>query len=273
MDVVFVIPVFNQVHYTVQCLESLNRNGVADGRIVVVDNASTDGTAAFLAGRLQLRTITNNQNLGCSAAWNQGVEAAGQAPWTVVLNNDVVITPGFVEGLVGFATDTKGDIVSPAMGEGELDYELDRFAHDFVSRMGGASRRGLAFGVCFMVRRRVFGTIGVFDTQLGQAGYEDEDFFRRARKAGFRLATTGRAYLHHFGSVTQKSVKASLGKEQSARLGNRDYFRQKHRLNWLRRRTDRLQGKLRAAFWRWNERRRGGFTLLMRRAEGEWKLF
>jgi N-acetylglucosaminyl-diphospho-decaprenol L-rhamnosyltransferase len=139
--------------------------------------------------------------------------------------------------------------------------------------MGRRRRQGLAFGVCFMVRRRVFDAIGVFDTQLGQAGYEDEDFFRRARTAGFRLATTGRAYLHHFGSVTQKSVKAALGKEQSARLGNRDYFRQKHGLNWLRRRTDRLQGKVRSAFWRWNERRRGGFTLLMRRVDGGWRQF
>ncbi len=269
--VAFVIPVFNQLTYTTQCLESLNRNGVADAQVVVVNNASTDGTGAFLAGRSELRTITNPTNVGCAAAWSQGVEAA-QAPWTVVLNNDVLIAPGFVEGLLSFASETGCDIVSPAMGEGELDYELDPFARDFVLRMAKLSRRDLAFGVCFMVHRRVFEAIGLFDVKLGQAGYEDEDFFRRARRAGFRLGTTGRAYLHHFGSVTQKSVKASLWVADSARLGNRDYFRRKHGLNWLRRRTDRLQGKLRWAFWRRRERRCAGMALLMRRAGGQWRL-
>lgn len=270
MDAAFVIPVLNQLHYTTQCLESLHRDGVADSQIVVVDNGSTDGTGQFLASQPQLRTITNPSNLGCSAAWNQGVEMAA-APWTVVLNNDVVVGRGFVEGLLGFTGETDCDIVSPGMGEGALDYELDSFARDFVSRMANISRRGLAFGVCFMVQRRVFDRIGLFDTRLGQAGYEDEDFFRRARRAGFRLATTGRAYLHHYGSVTQKSVKASLGKSESARLGNRDYFRKKHGLNWLRRRAGRLQGKLQGAFWRWNERRRTGLTLVMRRAQGQWR--
>lgn len=272
MDVAFVIPVFNQLNYTRQCLESMNQAGVPDGDIVLVDNASTDGTRDFLAMRPHLRVITNQANLGCSAAWNQGVQAS-TAQWTVILNNDVILAPGFREGLVQFAQEAGCQIVSPAMGEGELDYDVVGFARDFVARMSNVSRSGLAFGVAFMVHRQVFDAIGLFDTQLGQAGYEDEDFFRRARRAGFRMATTGRAYLHHYGSVTQKSVKASLGKDRSARLGNRDYFRKKHGLNWLRRRADHFQYKLRTTFWRWNERRRTGFSLVMRRSQGQWRLY
>jgi N-acetylglucosaminyl-diphospho-decaprenol L-rhamnosyltransferase len=272
MDVAFVIPVFNQWHYTAQCLESLQRAGVPDSDIVVVDNASSDDTREFLTRRPRLRVVTNETNRGCSAAWNQGVEAAN-ATWTVVLNNDAVVAPGFREGLVQFAQQSGFQIISPAMGEGELDYDLAGFARDFLVKMRDVSRPGLASGVCFMVHRQVFETIGLFDTKLGQAGYEDEDFFRRARHAGFRIATTGQAYLHHYGSVTQKSVKASLGSATSARLGNRDYFRKKHGLNWLRRRTDRLQSKVRWVFWRWNERRRTGFSLLMRRSQGQWLLY
>lgn len=272
MDATFVIPVFNQWHYTAQCLKSLNDTGVADAQIIVVDNASSDGTGAALAARPQLRTITNPTNRGCSAAWNQGVEAA-HAEWTIILNNDVLLAAGFVPGMLSFANEAKCDIVSPAMGEGELDYDLSVFAQGFLARMGQVSRRGVAFGVCFMVHRRVFETIGLFDPQLGQAGYEDEDFFRRARPAGFRMATTGRAYLHHFGSITQKSVKAALGKERGARLGNRDYFRKKHHLTWLRRRADHFKWKVSTGWWRWNERRRTGFSLIMRRAKGQWLLY
>ena len=270
MDVIFAIPVFNQLHYTKQCLESLNRNGVPDRGIVLVDNASTDGTHEFLAGRPDLRLISNPTNLGCSVAWNQGVEAAAPARWTVVINNDVIVAPGFRDGLVGFAEARQCDIVSPGMGEGELDYDFESFSGDFLRKMGQASRPGVASGVCFMVHRRVFERIGLFDTKVGLAGNEDEDFFRRARSAGFRLAITGRAYLHHFGSVTQKSVKADMGLSNSARLSDKKYFRQKHRLTWLRRQTERVQEKTRNAFWRWSERRRFGLTLKMRRSGGAW---
>src|SRR5512146_263833 len=108
MDVGFVIPVFNQLDYTVQCLKSLNAAGVPDTDIVLVDNASTDGTRQFLAGRPQLRVITNDTNRGCAAAWNQGTEAV-RAQWTVVLNNDVLVPPGLREGLLEFAHSAKCD--------------------------------------------------------------------------------------------------------------------------------------------------------------------
>ena len=271
MAATFVIPVFNQLHFTQGCIESLNRSGVPDSDILLVDNASTDGTKEYLASRSGLRVISNPVNRGCSTAWNQGVEAAAPAAWTVVMNNDVLVAPGFRDGLIAFAEQGGWDIVSPAMVEGEMDYDFTAFGAEFPGRMRSVWRAGIASGVCFMVHRRVFDRIGCFDPQLGQAGYEDEDFFRRARGAGFRLAVTGRALLHHFGSVTQKSVKAGMGVANSARLGNRDYFRKKHRLNWLRRRFERLKERFQTGFWRWKERRRFGLTLRLWRQAGQWR--
>jgi GT2 family glycosyltransferase len=269
MDVAFVIPVFNQLDYTVGCLKSLNRAGVPDTEIIVVDNGSVDGTGEFLSRRPGLHVISNATNLGCSGAWNQGVQAS-TAQWTVIVNNDVIVAPGLREGLVGFAEETHHDVVSPAMGEGEMDYELEPFASDFVRTMRDVSRQDTACGVCFMVHRRVFDQVGLFDTKVGLAGNEDEDFFRRCRGAGYRLAITGRAYLHHFVSVTQKSVKASMGLPNSARLSDRDYMFRKYHQTWLRRRVERVQEKSQAALWRWRERRRFGLTLKMKRQAGQW---
>ena len=121
-----------------------------------------------------------------------------------------------------------------------------------------------------MVHRRVFDTMGFFDTKVGLAGNEDEDFFRRACSSGFRLGITGRAYLHHFGSVTQRSVKAGMGLPNSARLCDPVYFRKKYRITWVRRRTERLHEKIRGILWRWKERQRFGMTLKMVRHAGEW---
>ena len=270
MDVTFAIPVFNQLDYTVQCLASLNRAGVADSEVVVVNNASTDGTREFLAGRPGLRVVANDANRGCSVAWNQGVDASTSV-WTFIINNDIVVAPGLREGLVRFAEEAGCDIVSPGMGEGELDYDVEQFGKEFVARMSSASRLRFAAGCSFMVHRRVFDKIGLFDTKVGLAGNEDEDFYRRAEAAGFRLGMTGRAFLHHFGSVTQRDVKRGLGISNSARLCDSAYFKKKHNITWLRRRTDHLREKLRNKLWRWEERRRFGMTLRMRRLGGAWQ--
>ncbi len=269
IDVAFVIPVLNQLNYTLQSLDSLNHAGVSDTAIIVIDNASTDGTRECLVRRPGLRVLSNDTNRGCSYAWNQGVQAS-TAEWIFILNNDVIAAPGLCEGLIGFARENHCEIVSPALGEEEMDYDFQAFAEKFLATMSSACRYGMAAGCSFMVHRRVFDTVGFFDTKVGLAGNEDEDFFRRAQAAGFRLAMTGRAFLHHFGSVTQRSVKQGLGIPNSARLSDPVYFRKKHNITWLRRQASRRREKIRCALWRWNELRRFGMTLRMRRHGGKW---
>ena len=219
MDVSIVIPVFNQLAYTRQCLESLARAGVADRQTIIVNNASTDGTAEFLAARPEIRTVSNPENRGCGFAWTQGAKISA-ANWTVVMNNDVLVPPGCFEGLISFAEEKHADIVSPAMCEGEMDYDFASYAADIMRRMKEAHRCGVAHGVCFMVQRRVFDAIGYFDGDPKLGGYEDDEYFRRARGAGLRLGTTGRAFLHHFGSITQKSIRAK-SRQPHKGLGDR----------------------------------------------------
>ena len=151
MDVTIVIPVFNQLHFTRQCLESLNATGCDDSMIVVVNNASTDGTAEFLSARPKLRVIHNSENRACAAAWNQGFETS-KTKWTIFLNNDTVLSPGCLESLVDFAEKNGVDITSPAMCEGDLDYDFAAYASDFVSKMRQVQRLGIASGVCFRCR-------------------------------------------------------------------------------------------------------------------------
>jgi GT2 family glycosyltransferase len=268
-DLTITIPVFNQIHYTTQCWESLKRAGLADGQIVIVNNGSSDGTAEFLAAHPQIRAIHNPNNLGCGAAWTQGAQAS-KSTWTVVMNNDVLVPAGCMEGLVDFAEQEHLDIVSPATCGGEMDYDFAAHAAGFMERMKGASRRGVAHGVCFMVHRRVFDAIGYFDGDPKLGGYEDDEYFRRARRAGLRLAMTGRAFLHHFGSVTQKSIKAaSRGKIKS--LGDREYYRRKTGQTWPKRKLHQITQGVRGAWWKHSERWRFGHTLHEQRQEGRWK--
>ena len=261
-----VIPVFNQLECTQLCLESLRRHTGLRAGTVVIDNGSTDGTAEYLSTRTDITVISNARNCGCAAAWNQGVRAC-RADWVVVLNNDVVLTAGWLEGLLTAAKTEAWDIVTPAIREGLLNYDLESYAREFVESAAGAMRPDVADGVCFMVRRRVFERIGLFDENFRVGVFEDTDFFERARQAGFKLGTTGRSFIHHFGSVTQKCIR-QVNLYGPYEEENRQYFRKKWGLNQIQRWIKRFQRKRRTARWSALERRQYGHTLYERWQRG-----
>lgn len=268
--IAIVIPVFNQLHYTKGCLESLWKTTPKDVQIVVVNNGSTDGTKEFLAGLSGIHVIQNENNLGCAPAWNQGVKALN-ADWTVVLNNDVLLTAGWLEALLDFAAKNNVGIISPAIREGELNYDLAGYACEFVSEMKNVARWGVASGICFAVQKKVFEGVGGFDENFRIGVFEDTDFFLRVKKAKFALATTGCSFIHHFGSITQKAIKKQVERPYEAE--NRVYFRRKWKLTAPKRFWMRLQSKTAYASFRWRERLAHGHSLNERWIEGKLHFF
>jgi GT2 family glycosyltransferase len=98
-QVTIVIVTFNSLPYIEECLRSLERQSYPALKIVVIDNASSDGTAAFLRDRLLERAIFNQRNVGFAAAQNQGIRMSKQG-WVLTLNPDVVLAPDFISALV-----------------------------------------------------------------------------------------------------------------------------------------------------------------------------
>jgi len=241
MKVSIIVPLYNQLAYTKGCLEGLRRTVQPDTEIILVDNASSDGTADFLTTLTGVQVIANSENRGCAGAWNQGVRAAA-GEWLVILNNDVILSSGWVAGLLSASRRWGLDIVSPAIREGEHNYDVESYASEVTGRMTGVIRRGNAHGICFMVHRRVFETIGYFDENFRIGQYEDSDFFLRAKKAGFRLGTVGCSFLHHFGSVTQNALKKARTAKPYA-LENKAYFIRKWQLPWWKRALMRNRSK------------------------------
>jgi GT2 family glycosyltransferase len=241
-----VIAVYNQLLHTMQCLESMLRLPDKVGELIVVDNASTDGTPEYLNG-LGVTVIRNATNLGCAKAWNQGVQAS-KGEVIGILNNDIVVTSGWLPALLRFMEESGHGIVSPAMREGPLDYELDKYAAEFTTACRTATRAGF-LAPCMLVRRMVFDRIGLFDEGFIYGGCEDVDFLWRAQQAEITAAVTGSAFIHHFGMITQNAVKRSETRSYSAQ--NLTHFRHKWgrtvRGNWLQRRWTRLKE-------RWTER-------------------
>ena len=252
-----VIPVYNQLDYTRQCLDSIARCTDQPYELIIVDNASTDGTQEFFRD-VKATIITNQHNLGCAKAWNQGVHAS-HGDVIGILNNDIVVTKGWIKGLLEFMEKVGHGIVSPAAREGHLNYDLDTYAIEFTRSCKDATRAEL-YGACLVIKRDVFDRIGLFDEAFAYGGCEDIDFFWRAQAAGFSVGTTGSVLIHHFSMVTQDAIKRSETKVYPAE--NLAHFKKKWnrtvRGNWAERRwTD-----FKSAWSKRYERVRYGHTLV-----------
>ncbi len=104
-----VIVVWNHAGVLPACLAAVDRLEPAPARVVVVDNASSDGSAEMAAGAgvsgLEVRRLP--ENLGFAAALNRGL-AASMAPWVLSLNPDCAPRPDFVARLLAAAEGAPG---------------------------------------------------------------------------------------------------------------------------------------------------------------------
>jgi GT2 family glycosyltransferase len=257
----------NCLDYTKQCIDSLLASGVDASRIVAVDNASSDGTQQYLQQGDLGAVILNRQNLSCGTAWNQGI-LAQQSEWTIVMNNDIVVAPGFAERLIDFATSNQLQLVSPARIDGRADYDFPQFAEKAQLTTTNAERRGSSNAICMCIHWSLFNQIGFFRANPTLLGFEDGLFYNEVRKHGIAHATTGSVWVHHFGSVTQEHMKMVLGiqsKDVLVKVNDRKLYGQ----SWLERKLLRRNLKRSHIKWRSQELRDYGMTLHGTREKNE----
>lgn len=242
---------YNQVEYTRQCIESMVQHGLDLGRVIIVDNGSTDDTHRYIQTLALGGVIYNKANLGCGVAWNQGALAL-QSEWTIVMNNDVLVSPKWIENLITTAEQHHLKIISPALIEGELDYDFGKFAPEATAKMQHVLRVGSCHAVCLAVHQSVWMDIGYFQPVPKLLGYEDTMFFHAAEKAGIAMGTTGSSWLHHYGSITQKAMKQERGLSEKDGLGYRYNYRLLQQ-SWLARKIKKIRRNKQQRAWQQQE--------------------
>lgn len=238
---------YNQVEYTKKCIESMIRHGIDLSRLIVVDNASIDSTRSYLETLPLGGRIFNTSNLGCGVAWNQGALAL-QAEWTIIMNNDVIVSKDWIEGLIAVAEKNSLKIISPSLIEGSLDYNFDEFSESASLKMKNAMRLGGHHAVCLAVHQSVWLEIGYFQPIPKLLGYEDTMFFNEVTKANIAAGMTGAVWLHHFGSITQTAMKKERGLSQKDNLGYRYNYRLLKQ-SWLIRKCNKIKKNNKRKAW------------------------
>lgn len=240
--VTIIIPNYNGLHFMEPCMRALENQTFQDFELLVVDNGSSDGSAAWLKEQ-NIPSIFLEENTGFSGAVNVGIRAA-KTPYVILLNNDTEAEPEYVQELVK-AIEQSDRIfsVSPKMVQ-LYHKELIDDAGDMYSIMGWAYQRGVGqeigrydkpchiFSACAgaaIYRREVFETIGYFD-EMHFAYLEDIDVGYRAKIAGYYNRYCPQAVVYHVGSGTSGSKYNSFKVKLAAR--NNIYLNYKNMPSW-----------------------------------------
>ncbi|MBK9294688.1 MAG: glycosyltransferase family 2 protein [Oligoflexia bacterium] len=204
-----VIPVYNQSHFTKRCLPSLIDGAVEPQELIIIDNNSTDDTPKYLKEfqeyaenkNWKMQIITNPQNVGVGAAFNQGIKAAS-AEYVALGNNDTWIMPGWDNALINAIETLKADMVGPHFDESLFnEKEILEKAKKFVKKNHGRATREWAV-ILMMFKKEVFEKIGLFDERFFIT-YEDRDLRERMDRAGMKYYKTGNCYIWHHSKGTR----------------------------------------------------------------------
>jgi GT2 family glycosyltransferase len=250
---------YNSVEYSIKCIESIGKYGPDYTDLVVVNNGSTDSTRSFIESIPGITLINNKKNLGCGVAWNQGI-LAKQSEWTIIMNNDVIVSNLWVESLINSAIQNRLKIVSPALIEGPLNYDFDSFISIDAPRVKNVLRLNKAHAVCLAVHESVWTDIGFFQAKPSLWGFEDTLFFRAAEKSSIPMGITGASWLHHFGSITQSEMKRERRLSEKDGLSDRYNYKLLNE-SWIERKTRQFQSKQLSKKYRNNEVAKFGMSL------------
>lgn len=200
-----VIPVWNQMERTKRCLDSLCEKTEEPIRLLLVDNGSDAATRDMLdrfqrEGPIPSLIIRNPSNAGFIRATNQGIRAA-RAPWICLLNNDTVVTRGWLKEMIRAAeANPKIGLVNPtsnSLGFKAGNVPLDDYAASLAPQGGKWAELSTALGFCLLARRSLFDQVGLLDESFGMGNFDDDDLSRRVRKAGLTCARACASYVFH----------------------------------------------------------------------------
>lgn len=238
-----VILVHNQLDYTKGCIESIRQYTETNTyEIILIDNASTDGTKEWLEQQSDIKVIYNNENLGFPKGCNQGI-AVARGSEILLLNNDVVVTARWLEnlkialyssdnvGAVGAITNNASNWQSIPTPYKSIE-EMQAFANkNNNSNSSYWERRLKLIGFCMLIKRDVVEKIGGLDERFTPGNFEDDDYSLRIIQEGYQLLLCFDVFIHHYGSATFQKILKHTETYYGLLKTNREKFTQKWGFN------------------------------------------
>lgn len=218
-----IVLVWNGMADLAECLSALCSQEGADLEIIVVDNASSDGSADFVSSRYpEIHLIRNERNLGFAAGNNLGLRVA-TGEILMLLNQDTIVHPNWARALLEAFDEypTCGAVGGKALyPDGRIQHaggyvdergEGRHYGYDRLDEGQFGQTRDVDYvtGAAIAVSRKAMEAVGGLDEGFAAAYFEDVDWCYRIREAGFRVVYAPQAVLIH----KERSAAATSGHE------------------------------------------------------------
>ena len=206
------VPCFHPLAFTRLCVSALIRHTRPPWELIAIDNGSTDGTGAYLAGvqdggAIPVTILTNSDDRSRSAVCRQGLKVAS-GDYFIVLNSDAVVTDAWLDQLIALAesdpevglTACMTNEASPPQRINSARYgdrdAMDRFATRWRSdHRGQWLTVGALSGPCVLIKRRALDAVG-FSEAGKEFNFLGTDLPSRFQKSGFTTRVAHDLFIH-----------------------------------------------------------------------------
>ena len=200
---------YNTLELTKMCLESIRAHTPEHYELILVDNASTDGSLEYLREQQDVRLIENKENMGFPKGCNQGL-AIAEGDSLLLLNSDTVVTENWLANLKTalYSSEKVGAVSCLAnyVSNGQqipVPYGQDMEAmQEFARGLNHSTpakweKRPHLVGFCYLFRRELYEAIGGLDERFTPGNFEDNDYSLRIMQQGYDLLLCKDTFIHH----------------------------------------------------------------------------
>ena len=240
---------YNNLELIQECVESiLERTIYPNFEILIVDNNSSDKQVIYYLKEMErkfpeiIRVILNNENVGFAKGNNIGLKEATNSEYYVLINNDIVVTKGWLSRLIAHLNDKNIGIVGPVTNmignEARITVpyintiDMPKFAKDYsCQHLGEIFDIRVAAMFCVAFRDNILNKVGYLDEVFELGMFEDEDFSMRVRAAGLRVVCAEDVFIHHYGSSSFSKLNNEVYNNLFQR--NKKIFEEKWQISWM----------------------------------------
>lgn len=234
---------YNNIAITRECIESVKKHNLAGTyEIVVVDNASMDGSREWLKSQTDLKLILNSENKGFPEGCNQGIRAADKENNIFLLNNDTIVTPNALFWLRMGLYENEQVGAAGSVSNSAVNYQqvADRY-HTINEWMSFAEKnniplefpyekKGWLMGFAMLIKRKALDRTGLLDTRFFPGNYEDNDLSIRLILNGYQLLLCKNSFIFHYGGKEFAKNESSL---RSLLIVNEKKLAAKYNFNYI----------------------------------------
>ncbi len=219
-----IVLTYNGLELNKICISSiLSNTAYSNFELILVDNASSDGTVEYLSDLRNrnypnVKIVLNEENFGFAKGNNIGISVA-TGDYIVLLNNDTFVARGWLTSLIkhlendprmgmsGAVTNVIGNEAKIQVQYNSIE-QLFVFAEKYCREHTNESYSDISVLAmfCTAIKKEVIEKCGVLDEKYTIGMFEDDDYSERVKQAGYKICVAEDAFVHHFGSASFSKI-------------------------------------------------------------------